>query len=288
MSSALDGKTCVVTGAGRGIGKLIAADLAAQGANLVLCARTQAELDATAREIRDASGVDVRTSVTDVGDVDAVAVLARSCDEAGAVFGLVNCAGVLGPVGRIDTVDVRQWLDALAINVGGTAAMCAAFAGPMIEAGEGSIVNLSGGGVGGPNLPGRLSAYTSSKAAVVALTETLSVELAAHGVRVNVVAPGAIATSFMRDVLEGGPGVAGPELYAQTVEQRAHPAPIGPLLALIRFLLSPESALVTGRFLSARWDDPTEIDADTLTTSQFTLRRIDGARFTEVDTVEST
>lgn len=286
MSSALDGKTCVVTGAGRGIGKLIATDLAAQGANVVLCARTGSELEATAQEIRDEHAVDVRTSATDVRDVEAVVDLARRCGDGGPVLGLVNCAGVLGPVGRIDSVDVADWLDAIAINIGGTAATCAAFAAGMIAAGEGSIINFSGGGVGGPNLPGCLSAYTSSKAAVVALTETLAVELAPYDVRVNVVAPGPVATTFMRDVIERGPDLAGPELYAQTVEQQRASAPIEPLLTLVRFLLSPESVHVSGRFLSARWDDPAELAVGTLSRSRFTLRRIDGVLFAEVDTAE--
>jgi NAD(P)-dependent dehydrogenase (short-subunit alcohol dehydrogenase family) len=282
VSSPLDGKTCVVTGAGRGIGKTVATDLAAQGADLVLCSRTQSQIEETARAIRDAHDVSVRAVALDVRDVDAVAELARTCEERGPVLGLVNCAGVLGPVGRIDTIDVGEWMDALAINVGGTAAVCAAFAGGMIAAGEGSIVNFSGGGIGGPGLPGCLSAYTSSKAAVVALSESLALELS-PSVRVNVVAPGAIATTFMRQVLDCGPDIAGPDLYARTVAQQANPAPTEPLLRLVRYLLSPESAQITGRFLSARWDDPAAIDTEKLSPSRFTLRRIDGVLFAEVD-----
>ena len=185
VSSPLDGKTCVVTGAGRGIGKLIALDLAAQGADLVLCSRTLSEVEETAREIRDAHDTAARASATDVRDADAVGDLARRVADDGPVFGLVNSAGVLGPVGRIDTVDMGAWLDALMINVAGTASACSAFAAGMIEAGDGSIINFSGAGVGGPNPPGRMSSYTASKAAIVALTEVLGVELAPHGVRVE-------------------------------------------------------------------------------------------------------
>jgi NAD(P)-dependent dehydrogenase (short-subunit alcohol dehydrogenase family) len=283
VSSALDGKTCVVTGAGRGIGKMIAVDLAAQGASLVLCSRTSAEIEATARQIREAHGAHVRTNALDVSDPDAVAAFARSCADAGPVFGLVNCAGVLGPVGRIDTVDLNDWLDAIANNIGGTAATCSAFAAGMIAAGEGSIVNFSGAGVGGPNPPGRMSSYTASKAAIVALTEVLGVELAPHGVRVNAIAPGAIATSFMRPVLDGGREVAGDALYDQIAQGQGNPAPIDPTLRLIRFLLAPESAHVSGRFLSARWDDPANLDVEAVSGSRLTLRRIDGALFEEVD-----
>ncbi len=283
MSSPLDGKTCVVTGAGRGIGKSVANDLAAQGADLVVCSRTQSELDTTAREIRDTHDVSVRGVALDVRDIDAVAELARACEESGPVLGLVNCAGVLGPVGRIDTVDVGAWMDALAINVGGTATVCAAFARGMIAAGAGSIVNFSGAGVGGPNPPGSMSSYTASKAAIVALTEVLGVELAPHGVRINAIAPGAIATSFMRPVLDGGPEIAGNALYEQIAEGQGNPASIDPTLRLIRFLLSPASVHVSGRFLSARWDDPDGLDAAAVSGSRLTLRRIDGDLFGELD-----
>jgi NAD(P)-dependent dehydrogenase (short-subunit alcohol dehydrogenase family) len=155
----------------------------------------------------------------------------------------------------------------------------------MIEAGEGSIINFSGAGVGGPNPPGRMSSYTASKAAIVALTEVLGVELAPHGVRVNAIAPGAIATSFMRPVLDGGPQIAGDALYDQIAHGQGNPTPIEPTLALVRFLLSPASVHVSGRFLSARWDDPATLVAAAVAGSRRTLRRIDDALFTEIERV---
>jgi NAD(P)-dependent dehydrogenase (short-subunit alcohol dehydrogenase family) len=286
VPSDLRGKAIVVTGAGRGIGRAVAVELATRGAELVLCARTQSDLDDTARVITDARRVAARPHAIDVGDFDAVARLAQRCAEELHVVGLVNCAGILGPVGRLDTVDMAEWLDAVNVNLAGTAAMCAAFAPQMRDAGGGSIVNFSGGGIGGPRLPGRISAYTASKAAVVVLTESLGAELAPLGVRVNVVAPGPIPTTFMRAVLDGGPDVAGTALYEQTVRQRETAADIAPLHALIAYLLSSESAHITGRFLSAQWDDVTGLDPAAVSGSRFTLRRIDGALFGPLDGAE--
>ena len=137
----------------------------------------------------------------------------------------------------------------MTIDLLGTASCCAAFAPLLAVAGGGSIVNLSGGGIGGPNPPERISAYASAKAGVVVLTEVLARELAPLGVRINAVAPGPVATGFMAEVLEGGPGVAGPELFERTVAQQADPEPTDALRALVFFLLSPRSAGVTGRFL---------------------------------------
>jgi NAD(P)-dependent dehydrogenase (short-subunit alcohol dehydrogenase family) len=279
----LDGKTCVVTGAGRGIGRAIAIDLAHRGANVVLCARTQSDLDETARLIGRSRGT-VRVHVVDVGDFDALAALARTCTDAPA-FALVNCAGILGPVGPITEIDMTRWLDTMRVNVAGTAAACAAFTPQMIAAGEGAIVNFAGGGIGGPNVQARVSAYTTSKAAVVALTESLAIELAPL-VRVNAVAPGAIPTTFGREVLEVGPEIAGEALFAQTVQQQSGPVQVDALLELVAFLLDPESGDITGRFLAARWDDPATLDAVKASGSMYTMRRIDGVMFDAVATGE--
>jgi NAD(P)-dependent dehydrogenase (short-subunit alcohol dehydrogenase family) len=273
----------VVTGASRGIGRAIALDLASHGTSVVLCARTQSELDATEAAIRDAYRVDVRSYVVDVSDVAQIAEVARRCELDLSVVGLVNCAGVLGPVGRIDQVDMHRWLEAVTVDLVGTAAMCAALAPQMIRAGGGSIVNFSGGGVGGPGLVARISAYTASKAAVVALSESLAIEFASTGLRVNAVAPGPVPTGFMKEVLDGGPDLAGEGLYRQTVEQQDAAPALDPVLDLVRYLLSAESAHITGRFLSARWERPADLDAASVAGSLYTMRRIDGDLFAPVE-----
>ncbi len=284
--SALEGRTCVIVGAGRGIGRLLADQLAAQGAPLLLAARSEPELRDTADDIAARRGVAVRWTTTDVADHGAVQALAEMARAHGPVTGLVNCAAILGPVGRIDEVDNAGWREAVTVDLLGTASCCAAFAGVIAETGGGSIVNLSGGGVGGPNLPERISAYTTAKAGVVALTEVLGRELAPLGVRVNVVAPGPVPTGFMSEVLEGGAGTAGAELYERTVAQHAQPEPTDALVELVSYLLSPASAHITGRFLSARWDPVANLAAwvpgDT-GSSRYTLRRIDGDLYDEVE-----
>lgn len=283
--SSLEGRTCVVVGAGRGIGRLLADQLAARGADLVLAARTERELRDVADDIAARRGVPVCWTTTDVADHEAVEALAQFARERGPVTALVNCAAILGPVGRIDEVDAARWREAVTVDLLGAASCCAAFAGVIADAGGGSIVNLSGGGVGGPNLPERISAYTTAKAGVVALTEVLGRELAPLGVRVNVVAPGPVSTSFMDEVLAGGPETAGAELYERTVVQQEQPGATDALVALVTYLLSPEAAHITGRFLSAVWDPVANLaswspgDAGS---SRYTLRRIDGDLYDEV------
>ncbi len=287
MPTQLHDQTCVITGASRGIGRVIAGRLAAGGARLVLCSRSQAELERTAADIVERYGVEVRTEPTDVTDLGALSELASSVERRGPTSTLINCAAVLGPVGRIDQVDQERWRHALTTNLGGTAAACAAFVPQMIAGGGGSIVNLSGGGIGGPNLPGRISAYTASKAGVAALTESLGEELAPHGIRINAVAPGPVGTGFMREVLDAGPEGAGADLYRSTVRQQDVTEPSEQLLDLVEFIVSPESSPLTGKLLSARWDDLDSLRAhvaDLSRSSTYNLRRIDGTLFSEADT----
>jgi NAD(P)-dependent dehydrogenase (short-subunit alcohol dehydrogenase family) len=285
----LAGKMCVVTGASRGLGRAIAEHLAARGAALGLCARTGTDLESFAASVRAANGSKVIAAPLDICDEEAVRQFAAAvADEVEVVHALINNAGLLGPVGRIDRVPLPEWRQAFAVNSIGVVHATAAFI-PLMTRG-GSIVNLSGGGIGGPGVPGNISAYTSSKGAVALLTETLAAELAPLGIRVNAIAPGALHTELMRPVVSAGSDRAGARLYesAQQIYDDAA-ATSSPVLdegcrALLDFLLDDASWPVTGRLLSARWDRLDELKArlsELPTTSRFTLRRIDGDLFHE-------
>jgi 3-oxoacyl-[acyl-carrier protein] reductase len=142
--------------------------------------------------------------------------------------------------------------------------------------GAGKIVNLSGGGATAP-LP-RLSAYAASKAAVVRFTETLAEELRGTGVDVNAVAPGALNTRLLDEVLEAGPEKVGKAFYERSLKQKAEGgAPLEKGAALCAFLLSTESDGITGRLLSAVWDPWAELPARRAELEKsdiYTLRRI--------------
>jgi NAD(P)-dependent dehydrogenase (short-subunit alcohol dehydrogenase family) len=214
------------------------------------------------------------------GDVsrveDCAAAVELAVKEFGTLTILVNNAGVYGPMGRLEDVDWKEWEEAVRINFMGTALMCRAALGPMRARGYGKIVNLSGGGATAP-LP-RFSAYAASKAAVVRLTETLAEEVREDHVDVNAIAPGALNTRLLDQVLEAGPDKVGRAFHERAEKQRDEGGvPLEKGAALAAFLASARSDGITGRLLSAVWDDwqrlPERREA-LEETDVYTLRRI--------------
>ena len=282
----LSGRVCVVTGAGRGIGRSTAETLASAGARLALCSRSPDELEEVQANLHERFGTEVLVRCVDVADYPRVQGFADAVGERfGRVDVLVNNAGVYGPVGLITEVEPGAWASAVSVNLLGVMHAIRAFGPAMQAAGGGRIINVGGGGVGGPGMPARVSAYTASKAAVAGLTETLSKELAPFGILVNAVAPGAISTSLIDTVIEAGPEAAGAAFHAGSIAQRAGGDSLTKVGDAMLFLASERSGGLTGKLLSARWDPVDRIGEEAArlnATSLYTLRRIDGVMFDEV------
>jgi len=283
-------RTAVVTGASRGLGAAIAVHLARRGWSLAVCARGSDDLASAPARLLEEGAPRVHAGVVDVSDADGMAAFAL---EAGEVVGparlLVNNAAIFGPVGPLAGSNLRHWHATLAVGAGGTANAIASFWSQLERAGDGRIVNLSGGGVGGPGLVANASAYAATKAAVAVLTEALADEAASIGATVNAVAPGALPTGFMDEALAVGPDLAGDDLYRSAGALRRREGgvdPPAPLLDLLDFLLEPSNSWLNGCILSARWETPARllelrgpIDAG----NHLRLRRIDGDLYGEAD-----
>jgi NAD(P)-dependent dehydrogenase (short-subunit alcohol dehydrogenase family) len=283
----MEGRVCVVTGSSRGLGRAIADHLAAGGASVALCARDAVALEATAAELRARHGAPIHSVAVDVSDAGAMEAFARATLEAlGPAHTVICNAGVLGPVGPIFSVDAAQWSDALAVNVLGVVHTMRAFVPHMVEQGDGVVLNVLGGGVGGDGLQSFIDAYVASKGAVAVLTETTARELAPHGVRVNAFSPGPLGTELMRPVLDGGPEASDDRLFdAARAIYRDAPAgdvAVPEILELIDFLLSDDARNLTGRLLSVRWNPVQQLrgEIDAIAEScRYQLRRIDGDLF---------
>jgi 3-oxoacyl-[acyl-carrier protein] reductase len=201
-----------------------------------------------------------------------------SCETLGRVDVLVNNAGVYGPMGSIETVDWQQWVDAININLMGSVLMVRAVVRHMKSHGGGRIIQISGGGATNP-LPG-ITAYAASKAAVVRFVESLALELRDFAIDVNAIAPGALNTRMLDEVIRAGPERVGKAFYQQSLEQRkSGGVPLSKGAQLAVFLASDAARGITGRLISAMWDRYSDWPAhlDELNGSEaYTLRRIVG------------
>jgi 3-oxoacyl-[acyl-carrier protein] reductase len=280
----LGGRVAIVTGGSRGIGLAIARALGAEGAKVAVASRTQSELDA-ARAALEKDGIQVLVRATDVAKAAELdALVAEVLGKWGRVDALVNVAGVIGAIGRLEESDPAEWRLAFEVNVFGAMNACRAVLPVMRKQRSGKIVNFAGGGIGGPGVMPRWSAYTASKAAVVQFTESLARELVDDNVQVNAVAPGAVVTEMTAGVVAAGPERAGKALYEQTLKQRQSGGESPDLAAkMVVWLASEASGALTGKMLSAKWDKVEGIDTAAVNkSSRWSLRRIDGELFDEV------
>jgi 3-oxoacyl-[acyl-carrier protein] reductase len=276
----LAGRSAIITGANQGLGKAIASSFVRAGASVLLVARGEALLRQVQEELANIVVAPGQRVLRFRGDVsrpeDCAAASEYARGQFGGVTALVNNAGVYGPMGFIEDVDWNQWIEAMQINLFGTVLMCRAVIPMMRGQRYGKIVNLSGGGATGP-LP-RISAYAASKAAVVRLTETFAEELRDARVDVNAIAPGALNTRLLDEVLAAGPDKVGRAFFERSMKQHADGGvPLEKAAALAVFLASAASDGITGRLLSAAWDDWETLPRrrDELARSDvYTLRRI--------------
>ncbi len=276
----LAGRSAVVTGANQGLGRSIAEHFVRAGASVLLTARGEDLLKQTAAELASLATLPGQKVLSRVADVSNESHCNASAAQAFAELDnpcvLVNNAGVYGPFGLIEDNDWAEWVKAIEINLFGTILMCRAFLPLMRASKYGKIVNLSGGGATAP-LP-RISSYAASKAAVVRFTETLAEETRGAGIDVNAIAPGALNTRLMDDLLAAGPEKVGAAFHEKMVKQaKQGGTPLDKGAELSVFLASAASDGISGRLLSAVWDDwanlPTQ--RDELSTSDiYTLRRI--------------
>jgi NAD(P)-dependent dehydrogenase (short-subunit alcohol dehydrogenase family) len=215
--------------------------------------------------------------VADVAESEAVdALIDFAIDRMGRIDILVNNAGIYGPKGPTDSVDWAQWVQAINVNLLGSVLMCRAVITHMKRQGYGKIVQLSGGGATNP-LP-NLSSYAVSKAGIVRFIETLAIEAAEYAIDANAIAPGALNTRMLDEILASDPEAVGKGFYERALQQKASGgAGLEKGARLAVFLGSAGSDGITGKLISAIWDPWEELDrykADLEDSDIYTLRRI--------------
>jgi len=239
----LEGRTVLVTGAARGVGRAIAEACADAGARLVLADIVEDAGEATAATLRG-RGAAARFLPVDLADPDSIARLGEAiAAREGVLHGLVNNAAIATGIGgpEFDAITIETWDRVMRVNVRGTWLVTRACAAMLQASGSGRIVNIASDTAiwGAP----RLLAYTSSKGAVLAMTRSLARELGPRGIGITVVAPGILRCEATEYVPE-----ARHRLYE---EGRAVPGPQMPedITATILFLLTPGAIALTGQTL---------------------------------------
>jgi len=194
VDRALEGKGIVVTGAGSGIGQAIAVAAAGAGARVCVAGRTLAALEETRTLIAQAQGPEVLAVQTDIGDAASVASLFRlAAEEIGRVDGIVANAGMMAPSPPVHAFDIAGFRQAIDVNLIGTVQTVAEGARVLVGQGGGGIILATGSSLvlrGGPGMAG----YVTSKAAIHAFVKAAALDLAPHGVRVNLLVPGTTRT----------------------------------------------------------------------------------------------
>jgi NAD(P)-dependent dehydrogenase (short-subunit alcohol dehydrogenase family) len=272
-------RNALITGGSQGLGEAIAEQFVREGANLVLCARNAGRLSVTCDRLSQlaAPGQKVLARPCDVSSEEQVNdLVAFAIAALGSLHVLVNNAGVYGPMGPTEGVSLKEWQRAIEVNLYGVLLPCRAVIPHFKQNGRGKILILSGGGATNP-LP-NISAYAAAKAAAVRLMETLAEELRPFRVDVNAIAPGALATRLVDEVLAAGPEKVGWAFYEKNQQWKLEGAtPLSRGADLAVYLASDPSDGISGKLISAQWDAWSNLHAhrDELARSDiYCLRRI--------------
>jgi len=263
----LKNKRAIITGASRGLGLDIAKAFMSEGASIITCARSIPEPQVTPNLM-----------VADISNLsDVQRLVTTTLKRLGGIDILVCNAGIFGPIGLTEKVPWEDWIEAIRINLLGTVLCCREVIPHFKKQKSGKIIILSGGGATKP-MP-NFSAYAASKAAVVRFGETLAEELQPFNISVNMVAPGAMNTKFLDEILVAGPKAG--KFYEAGIKQKEQGGtPLERGVELCVYLASSDSDGISGKLISAVWDNWKNFDKSFLQESEiYTLRRVVSATY---------
>lgn len=263
----------IVTGGSRGIGFAVAAAFIKNGDKVLLIARDRKELS-SAKNTLGKNAFVCGADVSKPSSRKKISACIRKYFK-NDVRILVNAAGIYGPKGILEENDLTLWKQTIEVNLLGVVYMCALVLPLMKRKRIGRIINFSGGGEG--PFP-YFTAYSASKGAVVRFTESLAAEVLGFGISVNAIAPGAVNTALMKEVIKAGAKKVGMDFYKRSLEQKRSGG-ISPEKAanLILFLASKEAGFISGKVLSAvrdAWKNFPKHKKDIAGSDLLTFRRV--------------
>jgi len=250
----LEGQVAIVTGGGRGIGRAIAHELAAEGAAVVVTARTESEIRQVAAEIQKAGGRASTVTADLARQADCEEIVAGAQKAFGAVHILVNNGAIYGPVKPIEKLSALDWDEVMAVNLRAPMLLAKLVLPEMYERKSGSILNIST--VGAKAAFAFSGAYTASKAGLIGLTRVLAAEGGRKGVRVNALCPGPVTeTKMSRDLTRDFSAYfqsGGDEALNRMIEGilQGRPQTVKEIASAALFLVSDQARAITGQTLN--------------------------------------
>lgn len=279
----LSKKNAVITGGARGIGFAIAQELVSLEAKVVICSRTKPELQKALLDLNQKSKV-AYGIVCDVSKLsDCKKLIKFAQNKLNKIHILINNAGIYGPIGPFEKINLEDWQKVLQINLMGMV-YCSYLIIPLMEKnGGGKIINLCGAGVGGSKTMPRFSAYFTSKFAVCGFSEVLAASLQEKNIQVNAISPGAVNTYLNEYLIKQGPRMSGKEIYENALRQQKEGGTPPELAArLVAYLSSDKADHISGRLLSVKWNPPEKLKKiKKFSPNLYKLRKIDNEIFYE-------
>lgn len=269
-----DRKVCLIVGATGAIGQAIAKRFRKDSARVALTYHSERPSWWVDEPMQGQS--DAKLYCLDITNLAQAEAVVREVEaDFSGIDVLINCAGVIGPIGRLEDIDSREWDQALNVNLKGAVNLARAVLPGFRRRRHGKMIFLSGGGAayGRPFF----TAYSSAKAGLVRFIESLAEELEGADIQVNAIAPGPVMSRMWEEMRTAGPA-GGPKLLDELAQmEKTGGASADRAAALAFFLASERSNRVTGKLISAIWDDWDNIDSklDKLAGSDvWTLRRV--------------
>lgn len=273
----LKNKVAVITGGAGGIGKAIADAFIREGAKVVVADINYSEL----KSLKNNKIIKVKTDISKISDVKNL--VGKTVKIFGTVDILVNAAGIQQPIGSLAETPAVDWLKNINTNIGGTMLCCKFVLPAMLSKMKGKIINFSGGGATFPRV--NFSAYASSKAAIVRFTETVAEEVKEFGIDINAISPGSVYTNMLEEIILAGTKAGRHDLDGAIKIKKEGGTSAEAAADLSVFLASDLSDGITGKLISAVWDDWKNFGkniSQMRNSSLYTLRRVDGKKIIEM------
>jgi len=271
-------KFALITGGTRGLGALLVRRFWLAGYSLAVVARQEVDIRKVLSELPYRDDQEALALHCDMcSPAQIAALIERVRNTCPPLNVLINNAAVHGPIGPVWENDFAAWNQALQVDLLAPVALCKGLIPLMNGTSGGSIINLSGGGATGPRP--NFSAYATAKAGLVRFSETIAEELKASGIRVNCIAPGAMKTAMLGELLSKGDAAGERELSLASKVFEEGGASMDRVADLALFLAGDAGKGITGKLISAVWDDwehwPEHLD-ELASSDIYTLRRIAG------------